>query len=161
VPEAASIDPCGIAVDGTPTGRAMTQTDIDVVVAAYAEAAAAAGRTVDTVFDNKPELMRRAGAPEVLLHPDGAAGPGITDGAPVLVRSEAGAFHATARLTDRTSPGVVLTTKGRWPKHSPGGAVNATVPEEDSGYGGGAMFHDNRVRIEAVEVLPEVPGDPP
>ncbi|MFF5002824.1 NADH:flavin oxidoreductase [Streptomyces phaeochromogenes] len=45
VPEAPSIGPSGIAVDGTPVGRAMTQTDIDDVVAAYAAAAAAAERT--------------------------------------------------------------------------------------------------------------------
>ncbi|MFI6274433.1 NADH:flavin oxidoreductase [Streptomyces sp. NPDC050988] len=45
VPEAPSIGPSGIAVDGTPVGRAMTRTDIDDVVAAYAAAAAAAERT--------------------------------------------------------------------------------------------------------------------
>ncbi|AVH55977.1 MULTISPECIES: NADH:flavin oxidoreductase [Streptomyces] len=45
VPEAPSIGPSGIAVDGTPYGRAMTQADIDAVVAAYAAAAAAAERT--------------------------------------------------------------------------------------------------------------------
>ncbi|MEV0557057.1 MULTISPECIES: NADH:flavin oxidoreductase [unclassified Streptomyces] len=45
VPEAPSIGPSGVAVDGTPVGRAMTQTDIDDVIAAYAAAAAAAERT--------------------------------------------------------------------------------------------------------------------
>jgi hypothetical protein len=46
---------------------------------------------------------------------------------------------------------VVASTKGRWPRHSVGGAtVNATVDERESDMGGGAVFHDNRVEIEKV-----------
>ncbi|MFJ8108075.1 NADH:flavin oxidoreductase [Streptomyces sp. NPDC096132] len=42
VPDAPRIGPSGIALDGTHSGHAMTQADIDNVVAAYASAAAAA-----------------------------------------------------------------------------------------------------------------------
>ncbi|MEU2283748.1 NADH:flavin oxidoreductase [Streptomyces sp. NPDC013178] len=42
VPDAPRVGPSGIALDGTQSGRAMTQADIDNVVAAYATAAAAA-----------------------------------------------------------------------------------------------------------------------
>jgi hypothetical protein len=43
---------------------------------------------------------------------------------------------------------VVASTKGRWPGCSKEGAtINATVDERDSDMGGGAVYHDNRVRV--------------
>jgi hypothetical protein len=46
---------------------------------------------------------------------------------------------------------VAATTTGRWPRFVKGAAtVNATVDERDSDMGGGAVFHDNRVEIEAL-----------
>ncbi|GAB2556464.1 NADH:flavin oxidoreductase [Nocardia heshunensis] len=45
VPDAPAVGPSGIRVDGTePTGKAMTQADLDDVIAAFAEAAADAER---------------------------------------------------------------------------------------------------------------------
>ncbi|GAA2606871.1 NADH:flavin oxidoreductase [Streptomyces tubercidicus] len=43
-PDAPPSGPSGITVDGTPSGHAMTQRDLDEVIAAFAEAAAAAER---------------------------------------------------------------------------------------------------------------------
>ena len=40
-------------------------------------------------------------------------------------------------------------SKGHWPCNSKEGAtVNATVDERDSDMGGGAVYHDNRVRVD-------------
>jgi hypothetical protein len=48
-------------------------------------------------------------------------------------------------------PGVVASTKGRWPGFSRVGAtVNATVDERDSDMGGAAVYHDNRLQVEKV-----------
>jgi anaerobic selenocysteine-containing dehydrogenase len=56
---------------------------------------------------------------------------------------------AVADVSDRVRPGVVASPKGRWPRDSKeGSTVNATVDERDSDMGGGAVFHDNRVRVE-------------
>ncbi len=44
VPDAPPVSPSGLALDGTPTGHAMTQADLDDVVGAFAEAAADAER---------------------------------------------------------------------------------------------------------------------
>ncbi|GAA2126815.1 NADH:flavin oxidoreductase [Glycomyces algeriensis] len=44
VPDADVLSPSGLGLDGSPKGRAMTQDDIDAVVAAFAESAAAAER---------------------------------------------------------------------------------------------------------------------
>src|SRR5690606_41124886 len=44
-PEAPAVGPSGLRIDGTEAGRTMTQKDIDDVIAAFAEAAAAAERS--------------------------------------------------------------------------------------------------------------------
>ncbi|WP_327141681.1 molybdopterin-containing oxidoreductase family protein [Nocardia sp. NBC_01327] len=102
---------------------------------------------LNTTFANNPELLRRAGDPTITLHPDDAATRGITDGTPVTVANTRGSFEAIAELSDRVRPGVAATPKGRWAKLSGGATVNATIPERDSDFGGGAVFHDNRVQI--------------
>jgi anaerobic selenocysteine-containing dehydrogenase len=56
---------------------------------------------------------------------------------------------AVAVVSERVRRGVVASPKGRWPSRVAGGAtVNATVDERDSDMGGGAVYHDNRVRVE-------------
>ncbi|WP_280333145.1 molybdopterin-containing oxidoreductase family protein [Nocardia wallacei] len=104
---------------------------------------------LNTTFGNNPELRRRAGDSRITLHPDDAATRGIADGARVLVSNARGSFEATAEISDRVRPGVAATTKGRWAKFSGGATVNATIAERDSDFGGGAVFHDNRVWVTA------------
>jgi hypothetical protein len=51
-----------------------------------------------------------------------------------------GSFFAVADVSDRIRPGVVASTKGRWPGCSKEGAtINATVDDRDSDMGGGAL----------------------
>ena len=102
---------------------------------------------LNTSFGGNPELRRRAGESTITLHPDDAAARGITDGEPVLVSNARGSFEAVAEVSDRVRPGVAGTTKGRWAKFTNGATVNATIAERDSDYGGGAVFHDNRVEV--------------
>ncbi|EFL27716.1 oye family NADH-dependent flavin oxidoreductase [Streptomyces himastatinicus ATCC 53653] len=45
VPDAPTVGPSGLGLDGAPAGKAMTQNDLDAVIAAFADAAAAAERT--------------------------------------------------------------------------------------------------------------------
>ncbi|MFE3192427.1 molybdopterin-dependent oxidoreductase [Nocardia sp. NPDC059240] len=102
---------------------------------------------LNTTFGANPELRRRAGEPRVTLHPDDAAARGIADGDAVTVGNARGSFEAIAEVSDAVRPGVAATPKGRWAKHTGGATVNATVAERDSDFGGGAVFHDNRVEI--------------
>jgi anaerobic selenocysteine-containing dehydrogenase len=68
------------------------------------------------------------------------------------VSNARGAFEADVVVSDRVRPGVIASTKGHWLKHVRGGAnINATVDERDADMGGGAVFHDNHVEVEAVE----------
>jgi anaerobic selenocysteine-containing dehydrogenase len=104
---------------------------------------------LNSIFANVARQRRRAGAAALLIHPDDAALRGIATGEEVRIANARGSFLAVAELTDRVRPGVVASTKGRWPEHARDGAtVNATVCERDSDMGGGAVFHDNRVRVE-------------
>jgi anaerobic selenocysteine-containing dehydrogenase len=106
---------------------------------------------LNSTFANVPRQQRRAGAPTLLIHPDDAAPRGIAPGDEVRVANRRGSFHAVASVTDRVRPGVVASPKGRWPRDAKHGAtVNATVAERDSDMGGGAVYHDNRVRVDRI-----------
>ena len=104
---------------------------------------------LNSLFANVPRQQRRAGVATLMIHPDDAAPRGVTTKDEVRVANARGSFSATADVSDRVRPGVVASTKGRWPAYAKGGAtVNATVDERDSDMGGGAVFHDNRVQVE-------------
>jgi anaerobic selenocysteine-containing dehydrogenase len=104
---------------------------------------------LNSIFANVPRQQQRSGAPTLLIHPDDAAPRRIAAGDEVRVGNARGAFFAVAEVTDRVRPGVVASPKGRWPRDAKGGAtVNATVDERDSDMGGGAVYHDNRVRVD-------------
>jgi anaerobic selenocysteine-containing dehydrogenase len=67
----------------------------------------------------------------------------------VRVSNARGSFYAIADVSDGVRPGVVASTKGRWPADSRcGSTVNATVDDHDSDMGSGALYHDNRVRVD-------------
>ncbi|MGF0314778.1 molybdopterin-containing oxidoreductase family protein [Nocardia fluminea] len=102
---------------------------------------------LNSSFGSNPELRRRSGEAGITLHPEDAAARGIVDGAAVVVSNDRGSFEAIAEVSDRVRPGVAGTTKGRWAKFTGGATVNATIAERDSDYGGGAVFHDNRVEV--------------
>jgi anaerobic selenocysteine-containing dehydrogenase len=104
---------------------------------------------LNSIFANMPRQQRRSGVPTLLIHPDDAAPRQIAAGDEVRVANARGAFFAVAEVSDRIRPGVVASTKGRWPGCSKEGAtINATVDERDSDMGGGAVYHDNRVRVD-------------
>lgn len=106
---------------------------------------------VNSVFANVPSQLKRSGRQTVLIHPEDASPRLLECGSPVRVFNDRGSFLATLEVTDRVRRGVIATTKGRWLRHTDGGATaNSTVNERDSDMGGGAVFHDNRVEIERV-----------
>jgi anaerobic selenocysteine-containing dehydrogenase len=105
---------------------------------------------LNTVFGNRAALRRRAGPPYVVVHPKDAAAHGIAADDRVRISNARGEFEAVARIDDVVRPGVAMTTKGHWPKFTGGAGPNATVEERDADMGGGAVFHDNRVRITPV-----------
>jgi anaerobic selenocysteine-containing dehydrogenase len=86
----------------------------------------------------------------VVIHPCDAS-PHIRTGDEVRVTNARGSFHAIAEVDECVRRGVIASTKGSWPCDSTGGStVNATVDDHTSDMGAGALYHDNRVRIEKV-----------
>jgi anaerobic selenocysteine-containing dehydrogenase len=104
---------------------------------------------LNSIFANVPGQKQRSGVPGLVIHPDDAEPRGIAAGDEVRITNARGSFFAIAEVSDRVRPGVVASTKGHWPRDSKQGAtINATVDERDSDMGGGAVYHDNRVRVE-------------
>ena len=104
---------------------------------------------LNSIFANVPRQRGRSGAATLLIHPLDAAPRQIATGDEVRVANARGAFFVLADVSDRVRPGVVASTKGRWPRDSKHEAtINATVDERDSDMGGGAVYHDNRVRVD-------------
>ncbi|MCI0349426.1 MAG: molybdopterin oxidoreductase family protein [Acidobacteriales bacterium] len=106
---------------------------------------------LNSTFANVPRQLQRAGAATVVIHPDDATSGGITTGDEVRISNARGSFLAIAEVSDRVRPGVVASTKGRWPCQSKQHTtVNATVDDRDSDMGSGAVYHDNRVRVDKI-----------
>ncbi len=112
---------------------------------------AASHHFLNTVFGNNPELRRRAGQPQLTLHPVDAEARGLTAGTRVRVSNDRGHFIAVLDIADWVRPGVAATTKGFWAKLIGGTNANATTDERDSDMGGGAVYHDNRVEVSTVD----------
>jgi anaerobic selenocysteine-containing dehydrogenase len=105
---------------------------------------------VNSTFGTGPRADR-AGAPQVMLHPDDAATRGIADGDLVELANAVGTFTATARVGDAVRRGVASTTKGLWPRTPGASGVNALVADRTTDLGDAATFHDTRVRVTKAE----------
>lgn len=108
---------------------------------------------LNTTFANNPDLGRQVGNPRVHIHPVDASARGIESGQAIRIFNSRGAFTAVANVSEEVRPGVLGTTKGLWLKMVGGTNLNATVDERDADLGGGSVFGDNRVDIEAVASL--------
>jgi anaerobic selenocysteine-containing dehydrogenase len=95
--------------------------------------------------------LKQAGAPRIVLHPDDAAARGLAAGQQAVIFNDRGSFRAEVEVSDVVRPGVVASTKGYWSKLLGEANINATVDERDSDMGFGAVYHDNRVDVAAVE----------
>jgi anaerobic selenocysteine-containing dehydrogenase len=114
---------------------------------------------LNSIFANVAKQRRRSGAATLLIHPDDAAPRQIAAGDEVKVSNARGAFFAVAEVSERIRSGVVASAKGRWPGGERGGAtINVTVDESDSDFGG-ALYHDNRVRVDKTSIDGEVPAE--
>ncbi|MBT8241628.1 MAG: hypothetical protein KJN63_10410, partial [Acidimicrobiia bacterium] len=98
---------------------------------------------INTVFSQTAKTQTRTSAPPVIVCGADAARDGLIAGTTVTVGNQRGCFQTVVMIDDSaTRPGVASITKG-WATQ----LVNATVREEDSDAGQGAVYHDNRVTI--------------
>jgi len=103
---------------------------------------------LNSSFANLPRFLAEEKAPSLDLNPDDAAPRGIRTGDLVRVRNDRGSFVATARVTDRARPGVVVSPSIWWRKLSPDGAnANAVTSQALTDLGRAATFYDCLVEV--------------
>jgi anaerobic selenocysteine-containing dehydrogenase len=106
---------------------------------------------LNTTFVNVASLSRNA-EPECVLHPADAERRGLSDGVRVLVHNDRGSFAAVARLSDGIREGVAWAPSIWWTKLSGDGRnVNDTTSQRETDLGGGPVFYDNLVQVEAAD----------
>ena len=83
------------------------------------------------------------------IHPDDAAARDIESGAPVRVFNDRGSLLATARVTNRARPGVVVAPSVWWRRLAPGGEnANAVTSQALTDLGRAATFYDCLVEVQ-------------
>jgi anaerobic selenocysteine-containing dehydrogenase len=106
---------------------------------------------LNSSFNETPTSIAKEGRPEVMMHPEDAAGAGIGDGDWVRLRNERGEVLIRARLFAGVRRGVVIA-EGVWPNSAflDGKGINTLTGADSVAPYGGAAFHDNRVALERV-----------
>ncbi len=105
-----------------------------------------ARRFLNSTFNETPTSRKQEGRPEVMIHPDDAAGLGISDGDFVRMGNRRGEIRLHARLFDGVCRGVLIS-EGLWPNDAfaDGKGINTLTGADPAAPYGGAAFHDNRV----------------
>jgi anaerobic selenocysteine-containing dehydrogenase len=66
-------------------------------------------------YANDSKLEIRAGAAEIIIHPEDAERLGVSDGDQVRVSNAAGSIRLTAEIGEIAPAGTAVSYKGRWP----------------------------------------------
>ncbi len=106
---------------------------------------------LNSSFANIASLRALQGGPELLIHPADAATRAIADGQLVRIFNDRGEHCASARVSDRARPGVVVAFSIYWHKDCPdGNNCNAVTSQALTDHGGGATFYDCLVEVAGV-----------
>lgn len=87
----------------------------------------------------------------VLIHPDDAATASIEDGASLRLYNHRGSLTRRACVSTDTQPGLVVAEGIYWPAADADGGINDLTSQQCSDVGGGAIFHESLVAVEAAE----------
>ncbi|MFO1310893.1 MAG: molybdopterin oxidoreductase family protein [Burkholderiales bacterium] len=103
---------------------------------------------LNSSFANLPAFVEEEGAPRLDIHPQDATPRRIADGDRVRIFNDRGSFTATARVSDRARPGVVVAPSIWWQKLSPDGRnANAVTSQALTDMGRAATFYDCLVDV--------------
>lgn len=106
--------------------------------------------TLNSTFQERPELRARAGGMVLKLGPAEAAARGLTDGQRVIAANERGEATFTLRVHPGVPPGVAVAEGVFWLAHVPGSRnVNALTAQRLTDRAGGSTFYDNRIDVRA------------
>ena len=106
--------------------------------------------TLNSTFQERPELRRRAGGMRLKLGPSEAAARGLKDGELVVAYNERGEATFELRVAEGVPPGVAVAEGVFWLAQVPGSRnVNALTAQRLTDEAGGSTFYDNRVEVRA------------
>ena len=106
---------------------------------------------LNSSFANMPRFVKGEKTPKLDIHPGDAAARRVADGDSVRIFNDRGSFKATARVSNRARPGVVVAPSIWWKKLSPDGAnANAVTSQALTDLGRGATFYDCLVEVAKV-----------
>jgi anaerobic selenocysteine-containing dehydrogenase len=104
---------------------------------------------LNSTFVNVKSLRAAEGEPHLEIHPQDAAGRGITDGDRVRVFNDRGSLELKARVTDRARTGVVVALSVWWKKLARDGKnANELTSQALTDIGRAPTFYDCRVQLE-------------
>jgi anaerobic selenocysteine-containing dehydrogenase len=103
---------------------------------------------LNSSFANLPAFLALEKTPHLDIHPDDATPRGIASGDRVRIFNDRGSLLATARVSDRARPGVVVAPSLWWRKLAPGGEnANAVTSQALTDMGRGPTFYDCLVEV--------------
>jgi anaerobic selenocysteine-containing dehydrogenase len=105
----------------------------------------AAHHFTSSSFASQASLLQSEGPPFVEVHPSDAQARGIRMGDLVVLANGRGECRLRAVVTDGVRPGVVVSPKGRWAKHSGGTNVNWLTTDTLADLAGQSSYHSTRV----------------
>ena len=116
--------------------------------------AAPARHFLNTSFTETPTSRRYEKRPTVQVHPGDLAMLGLADGARVRLGNRRASVVLHARVFDGLQRGV-LVVESIWPNAAfeEGVGINALISAEPGYPGGGAVFHDTTVWLQAARAL--------
>jgi len=88
---------------------------------------------------------------ELLIHPEDAATLGIVEGESVVLENFRGWTTRIARLTKDTRRGLLVAEGIFWQTEARQNAINDLTSQSLSDMGGGATFHESRVRLNKLD----------
>jgi anaerobic selenocysteine-containing dehydrogenase len=106
---------------------------------------------LNSSFANLPSFLKAEKEPHLDIHPDDAGARAIGEGDRVRIFNDRGAFTATARVTDKARPGVVVALSVWWKKLTRDGTnANDVTSQGLTDLGAAATFYDALVEVERV-----------
>ncbi|MGC3997355.1 MAG: molybdopterin oxidoreductase family protein [Anaeromyxobacter sp.] len=115
--------------------------------------------TLNSSFQERPELRSRNGGMLLQLAPSEAAARGLADGQAVVAWNELGEAMFILRVRDGVPAGVAVAEGVSWLAHAPGDRnVNALTSQRLTDQAGGSTFYDNRVDVRAAARAEGRPG---
>jgi anaerobic selenocysteine-containing dehydrogenase len=104
---------------------------------------------LNSSFSHLPAFLAEEKTPHLDIHPDDARARGIATGDPVRIFNDRGSLLATARVTERARPGVVVAPSVWWRRLAPGGEnANAVTSQALTDLGRAATFYDCLVEVQ-------------